>query len=99
VHALSRYARPDREAQASAGAGALVIFPEGDEVEPGQMLPFKPGAFVFALRTGLPVVPVAIHVHASPGPGAGSAGGAPARAAPAGEPVYSSRPSSGRRKP
>jgi 1-acyl-sn-glycerol-3-phosphate acyltransferase len=29
------------------------------------MLPFKAGAFVFALRTGLPVVPVAIHNSAA----------------------------------
>jgi 1-acyl-sn-glycerol-3-phosphate acyltransferase len=47
------------------GGGSLVIFPEGEEAEPGQMLPFKAGAFVFALRTGLPVVPVAIHNSAA----------------------------------
>jgi 1-acyl-sn-glycerol-3-phosphate acyltransferase len=29
------------------------------------MLPFKPGAFVFALRAGLPLVPVAIHNSAA----------------------------------
>ena len=48
-------------ARSPGGGGSLVIFPEGEEAEPGQMLPFKAGAFVFALRTGLPVVPVAIH--------------------------------------
>jgi 1-acyl-sn-glycerol-3-phosphate acyltransferase len=48
-------------ARTPGGGGSLVIFPEGEEAEPGQMLPFKAGAFVFALRTGLPVVPVAIH--------------------------------------
>ena len=51
----------DLAARQPGGGGSLVIFPEGEEAEPGQMLPFKAGAFVFALRTGLPVVPVAIH--------------------------------------
>jgi 1-acyl-sn-glycerol-3-phosphate acyltransferase len=51
----------DEAARSPGGGGSLIIFPEGDEAEPGQMLPFKAGAFVFALRTGLPVVPVAVH--------------------------------------
>ena len=51
----------DQAARRPGGGGSLIIFPEGEEAEPGQMLPFKAGAFVFALRTGLPVVPVAIH--------------------------------------
>jgi 1-acyl-sn-glycerol-3-phosphate acyltransferase len=51
----------DAAALGPAGGGSLVIFPEGEEAEPGEMLPFKAGAFVFALRTGLPVVPVALH--------------------------------------
>lgn len=51
----------DAAAATPGGGGSLVIFPEGEEAAPGEMLPFKVGAFVFALRTGLPVVPVAIH--------------------------------------
>lgn len=51
----------DRAALQPGDGGSLVIFPEGDEAAPGEMLPFKAGAFVFALRTGLPVVPVALH--------------------------------------
>jgi len=51
----------DRAAKQPGGGGSLVIFPEGEEAAPGEMLPFKAGAFVFALRTGLPVVPVALH--------------------------------------
>jgi 1-acyl-sn-glycerol-3-phosphate acyltransferase len=55
----------DRAAGRPGGGGSLIIFPEGEEAEPGEMLPFKAGAFVFALRTGLPVVPVAIHNSAA----------------------------------
>jgi 1-acyl-sn-glycerol-3-phosphate acyltransferase len=55
----------DRAASRPGGGGSLVIFPEGEEAEPGEMLPFKAGPFVFALRTGLPVVPVAIHNSAA----------------------------------
>src|SRR5262249_33428379 len=55
----------DLAAEQPGGGGSLVIFPEGEEAEPGQMLPFKAGPFVFALRTGLPIVPVAIHNNAA----------------------------------
>ena len=39
----------------------LVIFPEGGIAPSDQLLPFKTGAFVLAIQTGTPVVPVAIH--------------------------------------
>ena len=39
-------------------AGSLVVFPEGTRSRNGQLLPFKKGAFVLAIRTGLPVVPI-----------------------------------------
>jgi len=39
-------------------AGSLVIFPEGARSRDGRLLDFKSGAFVLAIRTGLPVVPV-----------------------------------------
>ena len=51
----------DEAARSPRGGGSLIMFPEGEEAERGKMLPFKAGAFVFALRTGVPVVPVAIH--------------------------------------
>jgi 1-acyl-sn-glycerol-3-phosphate acyltransferase len=35
-----------------------VTFPEGTRSRTGALLPFEKGAFVLALRTGLPVVPV-----------------------------------------
>jgi len=38
----------------------VVFFPEGTRTRNGHMLPFKKGAFVFALESGLPLVPFAI---------------------------------------
>jgi 1-acyl-sn-glycerol-3-phosphate acyltransferase len=49
---------------AAAKRGARVsvlIFPEGTRAPAGQMLPFKGGAFVFAIQEQVPVVPVALH--------------------------------------
>ena len=40
---------------------SVVIFPEGTRAPVGQMLPFKGGAFVFAIQQQIPLVPVAIH--------------------------------------
>lgn len=37
------------------------IFPEGTRAPAGQMLPFKSGAFVFAIQAQAPIVPVAVH--------------------------------------
>jgi 1-acyl-sn-glycerol-3-phosphate acyltransferase len=50
---------------------SLVIFPEGTRAPAGQMLPFKGGAFVFAIEQQVPVVPVAIHntAHVMPAHG------------------------------
>lgn len=45
----------------SSRAPYLVMFPEGVVAPRSQMQPFKSGAFVLAIQTGLPVVPVAIH--------------------------------------
>lgn len=50
------------EAAARLGKSvSLVIFPEGTRAPAGQMLPFKGGAFVFAIQEQVPVVPVALH--------------------------------------
>ena len=38
----------------------VVMFPEGTRSPDGELLPFKKGAFVLALRTGVPIVPVGI---------------------------------------
>ena len=47
-------------AEAVAGGGSLVIFPEGTFSRIPGLRPFRMGAFVAAARTGVPVVPVAI---------------------------------------
>jgi 1-acyl-sn-glycerol-3-phosphate acyltransferase len=50
------------EARARLGRSvSVVIFPEGTRAPAGQMLPFKSGAFVFAIQAQVPVVPVALH--------------------------------------
>lgn len=57
-----RAAYQELAALAARGApGRLVIFPEGRIAPVGRPLPFKNGAFVFALETGTAVVPVAVH--------------------------------------
>lgn len=40
---------------------SILMFPEGTRSPDGQLLPFKPGAFVLATELGVPVVPIAIH--------------------------------------
>jgi 1-acyl-sn-glycerol-3-phosphate acyltransferase len=46
-------------ARLNAGASFLV-FPEGTRSRTGDLLPFRKGAFVMAMRAGAPVVPIAI---------------------------------------
>lgn len=48
------------ELSAPAADRELVMFPEGGIGPTAQVLPFKTGAFVVAINTGAPVVPVAI---------------------------------------
>lgn len=40
---------------------SLLMFPEGTRSRTGELLPFKKGAFVLAIRAGIPVVPTAIY--------------------------------------
>jgi 1-acyl-sn-glycerol-3-phosphate acyltransferase len=49
-----------RAAEAARAGNSLVIFPEGERSPDGVLQPFLPGAFRLAIRTGAPVVPVAI---------------------------------------
>jgi 1-acyl-sn-glycerol-3-phosphate acyltransferase len=54
--------RPLDEAAVKLGrAVSVVIFPEGPRAPAGRMLPFRSGAFVFAIQDQVPVVPVALH--------------------------------------
>ena len=39
-------------------AGSLVVFPEGTRSRDGRLRDFKKGAFVLAIRAGMPVVPI-----------------------------------------
>jgi 1-acyl-sn-glycerol-3-phosphate acyltransferase len=44
--------------QAANEASSIVIFPEGTRSRDGRLREFKKGAFVLAIATGLPIVPV-----------------------------------------
>jgi 1-acyl-sn-glycerol-3-phosphate acyltransferase len=46
-------------ARLNAG-GSFFVFPEGTRSRTGELLPFRKGAFVMAMRAGVPIVPVAI---------------------------------------
>jgi 1-acyl-sn-glycerol-3-phosphate acyltransferase len=46
--------------EALRGGSAILMFPEGTRSPDGRMRTFKDGAFELALRTGVPVVPVAV---------------------------------------
>lgn len=48
----------DRMNRASAAGVSAIVFPEGTRSEDGRLLPFKKGAFVTAIRAGVPIVPV-----------------------------------------
>ncbi|MEX2528357.1 MAG: lysophospholipid acyltransferase family protein [Gemmatimonadota bacterium] len=39
---------------------AMILFPEGTRSPDGNLLPFKKGAFVLALQSGIPIVPVGV---------------------------------------
>jgi len=53
---------------------SFAVFAEGTRARPGQMLPFKKGAFYMARDAGVPIVPVAIkHTDVLMGKGSGEA--------------------------
>ena len=55
------FSRGLRELEAVLGEKRpLILFPEGRRSTDGQLLDFKPGAAMLALRTGTPIVPVHI---------------------------------------
>lgn len=47
-------------AQLNEHGVSVLVFPEGTRSPTGEMLPFKRGGFLLALKSGLPIVPVGI---------------------------------------
>lgn len=50
----------DEAAQKIKSGTSVIIFPEGTRTRDGQLLPFKRGGFLVAIKAGVPVVPVSI---------------------------------------
>lgn len=48
---------------------SVVMFPEGTRSPDGQLLPFKRGGFMLAVRAGVPVIPVTINGSGKVNPG------------------------------
>jgi 1-acyl-sn-glycerol-3-phosphate acyltransferase len=50
----------ERAAEALQEGNSFLIFPEGTRSRTGELLPFKKGGFIMAIRAQAPIVPVAI---------------------------------------
>jgi 1-acyl-sn-glycerol-3-phosphate acyltransferase len=59
----------DNAAELIRQGSSVVMFPEGTRSRDGQLLPFKRGGFMLAVRAGVPVVPVTINGSGRVNPG------------------------------
>lgn len=54
------HASIDRAAKKIAEGRCVAVFPEGTRTVAGDLLPFKKGGFVLAIKAGVPIVPVGL---------------------------------------
>lgn len=59
----------DNAADIIRRGSSVVMFPEGTRSRDGQLLPFKRGGFMLAVRAGVPVIPVTINGSGKVNPG------------------------------
>jgi len=50
----------DRGAESLRAGNSFLIFPEGTRSKTGELLPFKKGGFIMAIKGGAPVMPIAV---------------------------------------